>query len=113
MWNVHTIRKLSKIQKNLVSVAIELLAPGGEMVYSTCTHAPEENEEIVDFVLRNFKNIEIEKINLPINPRKGLSRWQEKEYLEDVKYSCRIYPQDNNTEGFFIAKFKKVSGGKK
>ena len=108
MWNIHTVRKLSKIQKNLVSTAIDLLASGGEIIYSTCTHSPEENEEIVDFVLRNFTDIKIEKINLPIKPRQGITKWHDKEYLEDVKYSCRIYPQDNNTEGFFIAKFKKI-----
>lgn len=107
MWSIHTIRKLSKIQKNLVVSAIEMLKPKGELVYSTCTHAPEENEEIVDFILKKFPNMEIEKVTLPINPREGITRWQDKEYLEDVKYACRIYPQDNNTEGFFIAKFKK------
>lgn len=108
MWNIHTVRKLSRIQKGLVSTAIELLAPEGEMVYSTCTHSPEENEEIVDYILKNFPNIKIEKISLPINPRQGITKWKDKEYLEDVRFSCRVYPQDNNTEGFFLAKFKKT-----
>ena len=33
---------------------------------------------------------------------------KEKEYLEDVKFSCRIYPQDNDSEGFFVAKLRRV-----
>ena len=107
MWNIKSVKNLSKIQKNLVDSAIKVLKPGGELVYSTCTHAPEENEEIVDYVLRNFPEMKIQKINLPIDPRKGITKWQDKEYLEDVKFACRIYPQDSNTEGFFIAKFKK------
>ena len=106
MWNIKTIENLSKLQKSLIASAIEILKPNGELVYSTCTHAPEENEGVVDFALRNF-NIKIEKANLPIKTRSGITKWKEKEYLEDVKFSCRIYPQDADTEGFFIAKMRK------
>jgi len=49
----------------------------------------------------------MEKISLPIKPREGLTKWQDKEYLEDVKLACRVYPQDNNTEGFFLARLSK------
>ena len=109
MWNIKTVNRLSRLQKNLGVSAWEILKPGGVLVYSTCTHAPEENEEVVDFILKKFKNnIKIEKIFLPITPKQGITKWGNKEYLEEVKHSCRIYPQDNNTEGFFIAKFKKL-----
>lgn len=108
MWSIHTVKKLSKIQKHLVEAAIEILKQGGELVYSTCTHAPEENEEIVDFVLKEFPNMKIEKITLPFKCRPGLTAWADKKYDSGVKHSCRVYPQDNNTEGFFIAKFKKT-----
>ena len=108
MWNPKTIKSLSKLQKALVSSAIKILKPNGELIYSTCTHSPEENEEIVDFILKNFPEMKIEKINLPIKCRQGITKWEEKEYEEDAKHSCRIYPQDANTEGFFISKFRKV-----
>ncbi|MEK6741732.1 MAG: RsmB/NOP family class I SAM-dependent RNA methyltransferase [Nanoarchaeota archaeon] len=108
MWSIHTVKKLSKIQKHLVEAAIEILKPEGELVYSTCTHSPEENEEIVDFILKEFPNMKIEKITLPFKCRPGLSSWVDKKYDSGVKHSCRVYPQDNNTEGFFIAKFKKT-----
>ena len=108
MWNIKKILNLSKIQKSLLESAFELLKPLGVLVYSTCTYAPEENEEVVDFILKKFDNIKIEKISLPAKSHEGIKKWQEKEYLESVKYSCRIYPQDNNTGGFFIAKFKKT-----
>lgn len=108
MWSINTIKKLSKVQKNLAKAAFEILKKGGEMVYSTCTHAPEENEEIIDFMVNHFKSeIEVEKIHLPLIPKPGIKKWEEKEYAEEVKYGCRIYPHDNNTEGFFITKFKK------
>jgi NOL1/NOP2/sun family putative RNA methylase len=108
MWNIKGIFSFSKIQKNLLEKAVELLKPNGEIVYSTCTHAPEENEEVIDFILKKFDNIKIEKISLPLKTRKGIIKWQEKEYLKDVENSLRIYPQDNDTEGFFIAKLRKV-----
>jgi len=108
MWNPKTIKTLSRLQKALVASALEILKPGGELVYSTCTHAPEENEEVVDFTLNNFNNIKIESINLPIKCRLGLTEWDGQKYNKNIEKSCRIYPQDNNTEGFFIAKFRRV-----
>ena len=109
MWNPNTIKSLSKLQKKLIQGAFEILKPKGEIVYSTCTHAPEENEEVVDFALKEFKDkIKIEKINLPVKCREGITRWNNEEYDERVKFCARIYPQDNNSEGFFVAKFKKI-----
>lgn len=109
MWNPNTIKSLSKLQKKLFQKAFEILKSDGEIVYSTCTHAPEENEEVVDFMLKEFKEkIEIEGINLPVKYRPGLQWWSGRAYTQDVKKSCRIYPQDNNTEGFFLAKFRRI-----
>lgn len=107
MWNIRTVKSLSKVQKSLIRSAMDILKVGGELIYSTCTHAPEENEEVVNFTLKNF-DVKIEKINLPINSKQGVLKWKNREYLEDVKYSCRIYPHEYNTEGFFLAKFKKL-----
>jgi tRNA (cytosine49-C5)-methyltransferase len=106
MWNINTIKLLSNLQKSLISSAIEILKPRGEIVYSTCTHAPEEDEEIVDFALKNF-DVEVEEIELPLKTVPGITKWEEKEYLEDVKYSCRVYPQNADTEGFFLVKLRK------
>ena len=111
MWNINTVKKLSRIQKSLLYSAFEILKVGGEIIYSTCTHAPEENEEVIDSIVKEFKGkIKIEKLLIPveINPRQGILQWEEKEYIEDLKLGCRIYPHDNDTEGFFIIKLKKI-----
>ena len=109
MWNPRTIKILSRLQKGLLASAVEILKPNGEIVYSTCTHAPEENEEVVDFVLKEFGNdINIEKINLPVKCRPGITNWSDNNYNKNIEKSCRIYPQDNDTEGFFIAKMRRV-----
>lgn len=108
MWNINTINNLSKLQKSLVASALQILKPNGELVYSTCTHAPEENEEVVDFILSKFPNVKIQEIIFPLKSREGIINWKGKNYNPEVKKAHRIYPQDNNTEGFFIAKFKKL-----
>jgi len=109
MWNPKIIFSLSKLQKQMMNAAWKILKIGGEIVYSTCTHAPEENEAVVDYFLKEFENkVKIEKISLPIKPRAGLTKWQDENYAKEVKFAYRVYPQDNNTEGFFLAKFKKV-----
>jgi 16S rRNA (cytosine1407-C5)-methyltransferase len=109
MWNIKTIKGLPRIQKRLCESAFEVLKKGGEMIYSTCTHAPEENEGVVDFMLERFEgSIEIQKCSLPVETREGITNWEGKEYNKKIIKCCRIYPQDNDTEGFFLAKFKKI-----
>jgi len=109
MWNPNTIKTLSKIQKQLFEAAFEILKIGGEIIYSTCTHAPEENEAIVNYILEKYGDqIEIQKPNLPIKTREGMTEWEGEKYSDKVKLCCRVYPHDNNTEGFFVSKFRKL-----
>ncbi|MBM3232475.1 RsmB/NOP family class I SAM-dependent RNA methyltransferase [Candidatus Pacearchaeota archaeon] len=105
MWNVKVVDKLSREQKKLIANAIKCLKVGGELVYSTCTHSPEENEEIVDFALKNFP-VSVEKVHLPLKCRIGVTHWEGAEYSKEMEKTCRIYPQDNNSEGFFVSKIK-------
>jgi len=106
-WNLKVIQKLSRIQKKLALSALKILKPGGEMIYSTCTLSPEENEEVIDFLKKNFE-IEIEKIELPVKTRCGICEFEGKKFHADVKNACRLWPQDNNTDGFFLCKVRKV-----
>lgn len=109
MWNPKTISSLAHLQKQLFKQAFYQLKVGGEIVYSTCTHAPEENEGVMDKAIKEFGDaIEVLEVKLPIKTREGITKWKDKEYDEKVKLGCRVYPQDNNTEGFFVSKFKKV-----
>lgn len=110
MWNIKTIKALPKLQKKLFKAAFNSLKIGGEMIYSTCTHAPEENEGVINWALNEFKEkIEIQKVRLPIKCREGITEWQGEKYNKEVKKVCRVYPHDENTEGFFISKFRRLS----
>jgi len=112
MWNEHMIGKLAGIQKHLASAAIKILKVGGMMIYSTCTLAPEENEKIVEYLVENF-DVEIEDINLPLKYRKGICEWKGEVFDEKIEKCLRLYPQDNDTDGFFVAKIRKISDKEK
>ena len=103
MWNQKVIKKFSRQQKKFMAFALKCLKKNGTLVYSTCTHAPEENEEILDFAIKNFP-VKIETIKLPLKCRPGITEWKDKPYNKNVAKTCRIYPQDNDSEGFFVSK---------
>ena len=107
IWNIKQVRKLSRMQRKIVASAVKLLRDGGELLYSTCTHSPEENEENVNFLLENFP-LEVEKISLPLKCRSGIKEWRGNKFDNQIENACRIYPQDNDTEGFFLCKMKKT-----
>ena len=108
MWNPNMIRGLSKLQKALIVSGFDCLKSGGTLVYSTCTLEPEENEEVVDHLLKVRDNAELEKIKVDnLKSRKGLTEWNGKKFENTLKRTIRIYPQDNDTEGFFVAKVVK------
>ncbi|MFA4960456.1 MAG: RsmB/NOP family class I SAM-dependent RNA methyltransferase [Candidatus Pacearchaeota archaeon] len=107
MWNEKMIGNIAGTQKKLSEAAIKLLKIGGEMVYSTCTLAPEENEMIVQNLLEKF-NVELEEIKLPLKYREGITGWEGRKMSDELKKCLRLYPQDNNTDGFFVAKLRKI-----
>jgi NOL1/NOP2/sun family putative RNA methylase len=106
-WNPNLGRMMCGIQKQLASAAFNILKPGGTMVYSTCTLEPEENEGVVDFLLNKFPELKLQKIDLKIKKSPPIEEFEGTEYSSEVKKCLRIWPQDNDTEGFFVAKFRK------
>lgn len=112
MWNPNMIKHFSLGQKRIASAALKILRPGGEMVYSTCTHAPEENEAVLQHLIDHF-DIKIEHLKLPVKIRSGLTEWLDYEFDEQMVNAARIYPQDNDSEGFFLAKIRKISDKEK
>jgi len=106
-WNPDTVRRLQKLQKKLIIHAFEnLLKPGGVMVYSTCSLEPEEDEEVISYLLSKT-NAVIEEIKLDIKRSPAILEFEDKIYPVSVKNCLRLWPQDNDTEGFFVCKIKK------
>ncbi len=107
MWNPKLAEFMAKTQRNIIKSGFNVLRPGGTLVYSTCTLEPEEDEGVIDFLLREFPNAKVEKIELDIKRSPAVTEFDGKVYSEEVKKCLRIWPQDNDTEGFFVAKIRK------
>ncbi len=97
-WHEDYPNELADLQKTILSEAITMLAPGGELVYSTCTWSPEENEDVVSWLLESFDYLEL----IPIRPINGMTD------SELVPGTVRMYPHRFKGEGQFIAKFKNL-----
>jgi NOL1/NOP2/sun family putative RNA methylase len=105
-WNYSRIKAMARKQRKLVEGAYKVLKKDGIMVYSTCSIEPEENEEVIDFAVKNF-NLEPEPFKIKgLKTRHGIKKWNGKEY-EGADKCTRIWPQDNQTEGFFICRLRK------
>ena len=102
IWNDNMVKRFAKVQKSLILNAFDMLNNNGVLVYSTCSIDPDENERVIEFLLEKRENVKIENIDLNLNRSEVLS-----ENLE-VKKCLRIWPQDNDTEGFFIAKIRRL-----
>lgn len=61
-WNKKLPKKLSKLQKKLISSAVKMLRPGGTLVYSTCTFSKEENEDVIAWTVKKFDNLSLKEV---------------------------------------------------
>ncbi|MCP3684915.1 MAG: RsmB/NOP family class I SAM-dependent RNA methyltransferase [bacterium] len=104
-WNPEVIKRLSFEQKSLLHHAYCVLRKKGTLVYSTCSMEPRENEAVVDYLLKRHKKTELEEIKIP-----GLKRSEPivGSFDKRIEKCLRIWPQDNNTDGFFVARIRKL-----
>jgi 16S rRNA (cytosine1407-C5)-methyltransferase len=101
-WEPDHSEKISGLQKRMLFSAYDALKPGGALVYSTCTYAREENEEVVKNLLENVPGAKLEETGLNAPHEPGLG-----DYGEEFKKCLRIYPQHLGSEGFFISRIRK------
>lgn len=95
-WHDGYPAECAKLQREILQDALSMLAPGGILVYSTCTWSPEENEQVVTWLLETYEQlslVDIPKIN-------GMSAGI------DQPETARMYPHLFQGEGQFVAKLK-------
>jgi 16S rRNA (cytosine1407-C5)-methyltransferase len=111
-WSLRKVKEMSYKQKGILLSASRLVAPGGVLVYATCTFSPEENEEVVDWFLRKSEGLfDVEDAGVEGVPRLPcLTQWGKGVYHEDVMKCLRVKP-DQTYIGFFVAKFRKKAEG--
>ena len=106
-WSRKKVSDLSHTQKVLIYSGVSALKPGGELIYSTCTFSPEENEEVVDWALNKFEGLHAVPIDIPLpNKVRGLTSWEGKRFSRDLGLTLRVLPNEY-MEGFFLAKLAK------
>ena len=96
-WSPENVEMCAVRQREILACAVSMLRPGGVLVYSTCTFAPAEDEEMVGWLLTEYPDLEL----LPIDTEKlGISEG-------NVPGTGRIWPHRQRGEGHFVARLKK------
>ncbi|MCM2679972.1 16S rRNA (cytosine(1407)-C(5))-methyltransferase RsmF [Echinimonas agarilytica] len=100
-WNMESIERISEVQKTLIESAFHALKAGGAMVYSTCTLSAQENQNVCQHLLDTFgDNVEVCSLHDLFD---GAAQSVTAEgYLH-------VWPQIYDSEGFFVAAFRKQS----
>ncbi|WP_290637387.1 RsmB/NOP family class I SAM-dependent RNA methyltransferase [Aquisalimonas sp.] len=97
--------RLAAVQVRLLERAMRLTRPGGRLVYSTCTLAPEENEAVIDTLLDRYPGeLRVVPAHVPgLQATAGITQWEGRRYDPAVADTLRVWPHHNDTGGFFVA----------
>ncbi|CAN7645195.1 RsmB/NOP family class I SAM-dependent RNA methyltransferase [Paenibacillus sp. LjRoot153] len=117
-WERHSVQEFAAMQRELLAQAAVMLAPGGRIVYSTCTFSPEENEaQIAEFLDKHpaFDVVPIEGFS-PGRPDWLREPWCEAEVYSSkakdaVAGTARLWPHKLRGEGHFLAVLGSVGDG--
>ncbi|MEZ4699916.1 MAG: RsmB/NOP family class I SAM-dependent RNA methyltransferase [Rhodothermales bacterium] len=107
-WSERKIAEMERKQRQLLFSAIQCLRPGGILVYSTCSLAPEENEAVVDRMLRRFGDA-LTTEALPFETpemTEPLPAWGKRTFDPAVAAGRRVVPTER-TEGFYLCVIRK------
>lgn len=107
-WSLKKIEEVARKQRRLLLSAIDALKPNGELLYCTCSFAPEENEAVVDYALRQRPAMALRPLELTSSATRqvGLTAWQGKLFSPQLQLTERILP-DSHWHGFYLARLVK------
>lgn len=107
-WEEHGPEFFSKIQRSIITQAAAMLRPGGMLLYSTCTFDPTENEQTIEYLLKEYPEFEIEEIAPYEGFSQGIPEVSLSKNKELVK-TVRIFPHKMQGEGHYLALLRKGS----
>jgi 16S rRNA C967 or C1407 C5-methylase (RsmB/RsmF family)/NOL1/NOP2/fmu family ribosome biogenesis protein len=97
-WSIDSVNLCSARQRRILGDILPSLKDGGTLIYSTCSYSVEEDEDIIEWLLKEF-----DLDYLPLNPPKD---WN----IVETGRGYRFYPHLTQSEGFFLAVLRKKSG---
>lgn len=100
------IMKIHYLQVEMLDAALDLLKPGGRVVYAACSTSPEEGELVISRLLRLRSDFDIEPIRPPVGSE-GIYSYLGIYMDERVSRCTRLWPHVHGTEGFFICVLRK------
>lgn len=103
-WSLDYPKECAMRQKEILTDAVKVLRPGGELIYSTCTFAPEEDEQIVAWLVKEY-GFEILPVKKYPQMSSGKPEWADGN--PDLTNCVRLFPHLFPGEGHFIAKLRK------
>ena len=112
-WEQYGVEYYHKLQLEILDAVLPMLAPGGMLVYSTCTFSPEEDEGSLQYILENYPDMHVVKPELSYEGFSyGHPEWIENG-REEIANSIRLWPHKLNGEGHFVALLQKDDNGER
>ncbi|MCS6810451.1 MAG: RsmB/NOP family class I SAM-dependent RNA methyltransferase [Tepidimonas sp.] len=107
-WSLRKVRASAALQARLLRSAVQALRPGGVLVYSTCSMSPQENELVLDALLREQPELQVDPLPwpCPLPSIPGLTEWEKRALHPGLQHARRVLPTCW-TDAFFVARLRK------
>ena len=109
-WTLEHVHSCALRQQDILQAASRMVKPGGTLVYSTCTFAPEENETVIGRFLQGHSDF---VLNPPLERPSfapGKPTWAPQYQHHPLERAVRIWPHHSVGEGHFIARLQRLDG---
>lgn len=104
-WSPENVHMCAERQDEILEEAAKMLTPGGTLVYSTCTFAPEEDEGSIARFLKLHPEFSVKELPIPEGFRAGHPEWVDGP--EELKRTFRLWPHALKGEGHYAAVLQK------
>lgn len=103
-WTPNYPAECANRQRHILTSAMKMLKPGGTLVYSTCTFAPEEDEQMIAWLLAEYPDLSVVPIAKQPGMDEGRPAWADGNPA--LAQTVRFFPHHYDGEGHFIAKLQ-------